>query len=182
MCSSNTSVPYFTLSIETVDLLTGIFARSGQICSVKDLMCTVSLKARCIRKGMFGPTGSPAHLVNVYKESFFLLSTKTEALIGVGSTLDRGFCGERKQTVCVLLAFTSCWERWDWSIGQSHMSIPRAPMGRPETWELLRALERGRQGLPLSQGRRKSKCDREESYLCSLERNQCERWPWGKSE
>lgn len=73
MYSSNTSVPYFTLSIETVDLLTGIFARSGQICSVKDLVCTVSLKARCIRKRTFGPTGSPAHLMNVYKESFFLL-------------------------------------------------------------------------------------------------------------
>ena len=44
-----------------------------------------SLVARCIRKRMFGPTGSPAHLINIYKKSFFLLSTKTETLTGAGT-------------------------------------------------------------------------------------------------
>ena len=73
------------LVLRQLTLLTGIFARYGQICSVKHLVCTVSLKARCIRKRMFGPTGRPAHLINIYKKSFFLLSTKTETLTGAGT-------------------------------------------------------------------------------------------------
>lgn len=62
-------------------------------------MYIVSLKPRCIRKRMFGPTGSPAHLIHIYKKSFFLLSTKTETLIGAGT--GQGIHGERKQTQCV---------------------------------------------------------------------------------
>lgn len=78
---------------------------------------------------MFGPTGSPAHLINIYKKPLLLLSTSAEARIGTGTALGRGFRHEEQQThmVRVMVGVTTCWERWQ-LVSQSPKATPNTPV------------------------------------------------------
>ena len=66
-------------------------------------MCRVSLNGRGTGRQMFGPTGSPACLINIYKKLFFLLSTNTEVQISSDSVAGLGVPWWAKQTHAVCL-------------------------------------------------------------------------------
>ena len=92
-------------------------------------MRTVNPKARGTRKRMFGPTGSLAHSINIYKKSFFLPSTKTEALIGAGTAMGQGIPQWTKSDTQCVSWWTLPGAGRDGANGQSHRSVPSPSVG-----------------------------------------------------
>lgn len=48
---------------------------------------------------MFGPTRSPAHLINIYKKALFLLSANTEARVGLGTGAGGSMVKKNRHTI-----------------------------------------------------------------------------------